>query len=177
VPDHLLLAPTLIGAGDPTWVTTTGAVAAAAAAVIALVAIWAQFRALTRQLRSANYQQIVSAFDDFSKLLVDRPELVDYIYHGKPVPQADRDLQHRIDWAIGIRFGWFESVVVQRQEYQLLSPDIADHWMHILSTELDAPAMRTHWEKSASYYHPTLRAQVQQILATKIAQQRPRVTS
>ena len=167
MPYHLLLIPRLVAAGDQSWVTATGVAAGAVAAVVALVALWAQLRSLTRQLRSANYMQIVAAFNDFSKLLVDQPSLVDYIYHGKAVPAYDKDLQHQVDWVIGIRFGWFEMVVLQRQEYKLLSENIVNHWMRILTRELDAPAMRAHWERGSSYYHPALRAEVAQILENK----------
>lgn len=143
-----------------------------AAGVIATVLVggatlFFQLRALNRQLASATYQQIVQAFTDFSKLIVDRPELYDAIYGTvRPyVPPTDAKFGHQVDWAIGIRFGWFESVIVQRKRYRILSAAIADHWRSILKKELECPAMRAHWDAYQDYYHPDLREAISQILA------------
>jgi hypothetical protein len=145
----------------------TAAAGAAVAAIIAVVALLVQMRALNRQLRSANYQQIVGMFTDFSKLIVDDPELEPLIY-GKPYQEPPNEhLRHKVDWVIGIRFGWFESVVIQRNHYGLLSRDIADFWIDLLNREIDAPAIRRNWERSAAWYHPDLRAEVDALLQAK----------
>jgi len=153
---------------DWTAAGVIGAAAAAAfAALIGVVTLWVQMRALNRQLRSANYQQIVTMFSDFSRLLVDSPELEPAIYSRTYQPPATEAFRHKVDWAIGIRFGWFETVVIQRKHYGLLSRDVAEHWFGILAKELDSPAMRMHWDKSHDYYHPELRAKVTDLLARK----------
>jgi len=121
-------------------------------------------RALHGQLKSANYQQIVASFNDFSKLIVDNPKLERAIYSKEYLPPATDDFKHKVDWAIGIRFGWFESVVVQRRRYRLLSRSIYNHWCSILAKELDSPAMRRHWARSCDYYHPDLRKVVNRLL-------------
>jgi hypothetical protein len=135
--------------------------------LVAGITFFFQLRGLNRQIASATYQQIVLAFNEFSKLIIDKPELYDAIY-GKPYAQpTDAKFGHQVDWAIGIRFGWFESVIVQRKRYRILSASVADHWRSILVKELGSPAMLAHWHKNREYYHPDLRDEIQQILASK----------
>jgi hypothetical protein len=89
---------------------------------------------------------------------------------AKPYQEPPNEhLRHKVDWVIGIRFGWFESVVIQRNHYSLLSRDIADFWIELLNRELDAPALRRHWQRSAAWYHPDLRAEVDALLKAKPA--------
>jgi hypothetical protein len=155
----------------------TAAAGAVVAAIIAVVALLVQMRALNRQLRSANYQQIVGMFTDFSKLIVDDPELEPLIY-GKPYREPPNEhLRHKVDWVIGIRFGWFESVVIQRNHYGLLSRDIADFWIALLKRELDAPAIRRNWDRSAAWYHPDLRTEVDALLKAKPIAERDHVSA
>lgn len=119
---------------------------------------------MTRQLRSSNYQQIVASFDDFSKSMIDHPELHDYIYGGQTVPKDNPTRQVQVNWFIGRRFVWFETVLVQYREYHLLSDDIVAHWRRVLEYELRSPAMRAHWEHSRMEYHEYLRSAVDEIL-------------
>jgi hypothetical protein len=149
------------------WTATgviIGAAGAVLASIIAVVTLWVQTQSLGRQLKSANYQQIVGAFSDFSKIIVDTPELDPLIYGTPYTAAATPEMRDKVDWAIGIRFGWFESVVVQRKEYRLLSENIAQHWINILEKELESPAMQRHWEKYHDYYHPELRVMVAELL-------------
>lgn len=141
------------------------ALGVAATVLVGILTLYFQLRGLNRQVESATYQQMIDTFNDFSKLLIDRPELVDIIY-GKVdpyVPPADPMLKNQVDWAIGMRFGWFESVIIQRNRYGM-SRAIADHWRSILKTELECPAMKAHWEKYHDYYHPDLRQEISTIL-------------
>jgi hypothetical protein len=152
-------------------IAAAGVIAAAVAAVAAVVALYmqakslnVQMQALIRQLRSTNYQQIVASFDDFSKTMIDHPELHDYIYGDQTVPSGNSNLEIQVDWFIGRRFVWFETVLVQYREYQLLSEDIVTHWLRLLEYELTFPAIRAHWEKAGKEYHKDLRSAVHQIL-------------
>jgi hypothetical protein len=158
-------------ADTATVIATIGVIAAVVAALVAVVALYmqvkslrVQMQALTRQLRSANYEQIVASFDDFSKTMIDHPELHGYLYGNQTVPDNDSNLRVQVDWFIGRRFVWFETVLVQYREYQLLSEDIVDHWLRLLKYELTFPAMRNHWDNQGKEYHEDLRSAVERIL-------------
>lgn len=144
-----------------------------AAGVIATVLVgvgtlFFQLRALNRQIESATYQQMIDTFNDFSKEIIDHPDLEPAIY-GKGAgykPPSDALDRHKVDWLIGMRFGWFESVVLQRNRYHM-SRKVTDHWCSILKKELESPAMKAHWDEYHEYYHPDLREEIRQILAGK----------
>ncbi len=68
-----------------------------------------------------------------------------------------------MNWAIGMRFGWFESVAVQGKRYKAVDAHLADHWLTVLGYELESRVMANHWRKYGRYYHPDLRASVHEI--------------
>lgn len=134
--------------------------------VVGGIALFLQLRALNRQVESATYQQMIDTFNDFSKEIIDHPDLQPAIYGkgaGYKAPSDPLD-QHRVDWLIGMRFGWFESVILQRNRYQM-SRKVTDHWCAILAKELEFPGMAAHWDRYQAYYHPDLREEIRQILA------------
>jgi hypothetical protein len=142
------------------------AVAAISTAVSVLVAVLvfaSQARQLKRSIASATYQDMVRSFDDFSKLIVDSPELHDAI--SADAPADDEKLRCRAEWAMGIRFDWFESVVIQHRHYKALPETIANHWLGVLEHELTTkPVMRSHWLECREYYHRDLQDEVKRLV-------------
>jgi hypothetical protein len=138
------------------------AIATALSVVVALIAFAVQARHLKQSIASATYQEIVRMFDDFSKLIIERPQLYNALY--RDVEITDANLRQQADWAIGIRFDWFESVVLQHKAYRALPDSIAEHWLGVLEHELSKAPIRRHWLEHGHHYHPALKAEVGQRL-------------
>ncbi|MGB7621153.1 MAG: hypothetical protein WBN92_02280 [Terriglobia bacterium] len=103
-------------------------------------------------------------FDEFSRLLIERPELDQMIFGKHQTAEIDAMQQVRTNWAIAIRFDWFESIVVQEKKYNAIPKSIFDHWLSVLQNEMTLPAMRRYWEKCGKFYHPVLQHEVTRIL-------------
>ena len=123
--------------------------------------LWWQVRDLRRSVQSATYQTIVQMFDAFAKTMIQYPEL-----HAYLVPDAENrnSQQIRAEWAIAMRFDWFESIVIQKMRYNAIPDDIYIHWMRILEYELRNPFFQSFWNQFGSMYHPLLREEVERRL-------------
>jgi hypothetical protein len=146
------------------WDAVAG-VASVAAVLAALIVVWIQMRQLKRSFASATYQEIVRMFDDFAMLIVERPELDGAIFGSGANERFSDETRTRAKWARGIRFDWFESIVIQRRRYRVIPDDLYDHWLAVLRDELSQPGMRDYWTRSGHYYHPELRSEVESALA------------
>jgi hypothetical protein len=159
-------APRCRRSGDVNWDAIAG-VASVAAVVAALIAVWIQMRQLKQSFASATYQEIVRMFDEFAMLIVERPELDRAIFGGRGVEERFSDeTRTRAQWAQGIRFDWFESIVIQRRKYRVIPDDLYDHWFAVLRDELGRPGMRDYWNRCGHYYHPELRSEVERAISS-----------
>jgi hypothetical protein len=145
------------------WDAVAG-IGAVGAVLAGLVALWVQMRHVKRSIASATYQEIVRMFDDFALLIIERPELDEAIFGDADEEGLSERTKTRARWARGIRFDWFESVVIQRLKYGVLPDDIYAHWLDVLKDELGKPGMRAYWEDCGHYYHPDLRDEVERTL-------------
>lgn len=143
------------------------AVGAVGAVLVALIGLWVQVRALKQSIASATYQEIVRMFDEFAMLIVERPELDRAIFDDGPVEERlSGETKTRAEWARGIRFDWFESIVIQRLKYKAIPDDIYAHWLGLLQHELGKDGMRAYWARCGRNYHPELRHEVDRVLGS-----------
>jgi hypothetical protein len=145
------------------WDAVAG-IGAVAAVLAGLIALWVQMRALKRSIASATYQEIVRMFDDFALMIIERPELDGAIFGDGPENRFSTETRTRAEWACGIRFDWFESIVIQRLKYKAVPEDIYVHWLSVLGAELRKPRVRAYWDRCGHYYHPELKREVERTL-------------
>ena len=140
-----------------------GGVAAVGSTLVAAYALLFQIRSLRRSLASSTYQQIVQMFDDFSRLLIEHPNLIEVIYghEHKALSAQETDIAN---WAMGIRFNWFESVYVQSRNFKIIPTDLRNHWDNVLREELKSATLRDYWKKYSHWYYPPLRSHVKEEL-------------
>src|SRR6266581_1607847 len=132
--------------------TAIAAVAAAVSTAIAVIALLLQSVQLRRSIQSSVYQQMVSMFDDFSKLVVEHPRSHALIFapsqHASLFGEDSDSVRAR--WSLGIHFNWFESIVIQRKRFGAVPNYMWNHWVGILRLELEAPGL-------GEYFHTDLR--------------------
>lgn len=144
--------------------TAVGGVAAVATLLASILALMIQVRSLRKSIESSTYQEMIRTFNDFSVLLVDKPEMEKYVFSEKALPDGiDKDDSTRAQWMIAMRFVWFESIVVQKKIYSALHKDIYRHWLEILKFELSTASMEQYWRKYNDKFHPVLRKVVWQL--------------
>lgn len=126
---------------------------------ISVCLLWFQIKEMRTQIRSSTYQTIVQMFDEFSKIMLQHPDLASLLFGtSQPVNTI------KAEWLVSMRLDWFESIVIQRHRYHAIPDDIYEHWMHVLTYELSLPFIQNVWEQYGSLYHPLLQQEVRQRL-------------
>lgn len=142
-----------------------GAISAGASVLAALGALFYQVASLRRSIQSSTYQEIVRMFDEFSRSLVERPDIERAIF-ARAGDSNDTSSQHhaRIDWTIAILFDWFESIVIQRKRYKAIPKEIYSHYLGVLKDTLSRPIILEYWKQNGRFYHPDLQEEAARIL-------------
>ena len=135
-----------------------------ASVLAAIGALFYQILSLKRSIQSSTYQDIVQIFNEFSRLMIDHPELERMIFSKEAGLEIANEYQSRVDWAIALRFDWFESIVIQKKKYKAVPEDIYRHWLGVLKEELTRPTIHRHWNDNGRFYHPHLQREVAKIL-------------
>lgn len=128
---------------------------------ISVLFLWFQIKEMKKQIQSSTYQTIVQMFDNFSLIMLQNPHLSQYIFDNTSSIE-----QSQIEWALAIRFDWFESVVIQRHRYSAIPIDIYDHWINILGYELSNPHIMTFWRRYGNLYHPLFQKEVSRLICS-----------
>jgi hypothetical protein len=138
-------------------ITEVSAISALIAAVIALVAFAFQVRGLRRTLASSTYQNLVQQFNEYQRLMIDRPDLYKAIYKDKPGIQIHSETaRQEVNWALGLLFNWYETAAIQSDRYKIIPRHVAKHWHQMLRHELRSPVLRAYWDTHGDYFHPAL---------------------
>lgn len=141
--------------------TAVGSVAAVLSVLASLWALSHQVKSLRKSAESATYQEMIRMFNDFSCMLVNDPELERHVFAKEALPDgSDQDIRTKASWMLGMRFVWFESMVIQKRVYGALHDDIYSHWLTILKEELETKSVEEYWKRCGSKFHPRLREEI-----------------
>jgi hypothetical protein len=157
------------------WVvdwTAVGSVVAVLSLLATIWALWFQVKSLRRSVESTTYQEIIRMFNDFSCHIIDHPKLEKLVFGEEELPASDVTAEDRTkaNWIIGVRFVWFEGIVIQKKVYNSIREDIYRHWLEILKRELETKSMEAYWRKHGSQFHPELQAEIRRIRPAPEAQ-------
>ncbi|MGY1724751.1 hypothetical protein [Blastococcus sp. SYSU DS0533] len=145
---------------ETTWAAITS-VSTAAAVLVAVLAVRVQAKAVRRSIASQTYQLLVAQFDGLLDQVRTTPGLYRAAFLDSDLNLSATEVEREsIDWALARLFNWYESVAVQHQDYGVLPRNIVDHWRELLRQDLQRSAVAHFWALNGHYYHPTLRAWV-----------------
>lgn len=102
--------------------------------LVALIALIYQSRALRRTLASQTYHGLIEHFNEFQLLIVNDPHLRRDLFLKNP-EKLSRLRRHRVHWALGILFNWYEDVALQSDHWKIIPDHLRTHWLLTLAHE------------------------------------------
>jgi len=152
------------------WATVITGVLTIISVTVAIVAVVHQSRALRRTLASQTYHSLIEHFNQFQVLIVNDPQLRRDLFSKHP-RLLSRLRRHRVHWALGVLFNWYEDVALQSDSWLIIPDHLRTHWLLSLAHELDGnKTISDYWAKYGHRYHPLLGAWVteaRQLLAAE----------